>query len=63
MKISEMNKAELLEYMKMTREIQNYDSEYPSWQRAFHLARMNGLESVEHGCQKCIKSVIEWLER
>lgn len=63
MKISEMAKKELLDHMRSTHEIGKYNSESHAWRRAFQLARANGLEQLEPGCTKCIKAVIEWLER
>jgi hypothetical protein len=62
MKVSEMNKADLLDHMKASREILTYN-DTPAWRRAFILARQNGLENIEPGCIKCIIKVKEWLER
>lgn len=63
MKISEMNKKELLEFMQGNGEWHRYKSDLPSWQRAFLLARQNGLENLDHGCAKCVLKVKEWMER
>lgn len=63
MKISEMNKVEILDFMRGNGEINRPKSESQAWQRAFTLARQNGLEDVELGCAKCYQKVREWMER
>lgn len=63
MKISEMNKADLLAFMQTNGEIHRPTSESHAWQRAFDLARKNGMEDVEMGCAKCYGRVKEWLQR
>jgi hypothetical protein len=63
MKVSEMNKKELLDHMNASGEIHRMSSESKAWQRAFALARVGGLENVELGCAKCYAKVKEWLTR
>jgi len=63
MKITEMNREQLRDYMKASREIQRYDSDLPSWKHAFKLAKLAGLENMDMQCTGCIKKVKEWLER
>lgn len=63
MKISEMNKAELLDLMRGNGKINRPRSEDEEWIRAFIIARQNGLEDVELGCAKCYQKVREWMER
>ena len=60
-KISDLNKAELIEYMKSNGEIHRYNSESHAWKRAFHLIKMAGHENLEHGCSKCVDKVKTWL--
>lgn len=61
MKISEMSREELKEYMKASREILSFDAESPSWKRAFQLARADGNEHWDMDCNKCIQKVQEWV--
>lgn len=67
MKISEMDKAELVQYMRnVTRELIpndrfRYDSEAHTWKRAFDLIRKDGYENLEMDCNKCIDKVYRWL--
>lgn len=63
MKISEMTKEELLDYMRSSREIHRYASDSKAWQRAFQLARMAGMENMEMGCGGCIRKVTEFLNK
>ena len=63
MKVSEMNKQDLLDLMRGNGELLRPASESQAWQRAFILARANGLEDVDLGCAKCYQKVREWLER
>ena len=63
MKITEMNREQLRDYMKASREINRFDSENIVWQHAFKLARKSGMENVDMDCTGCIKRVKEWLEK
>lgn len=56
-----MTKEELSSYMRISREINTYDTQSLAWKRAFQLARQNGMESMEEGCTTCIKKIVEWL--
>lgn len=63
MKISDLNKQELLILMQENGEIHRPTSGSKCWQHAFKLAKKNGLEDVDMECDKCYKRVREWLER
>lgn len=63
MKITEMNREQLRDYMKASREIHRFDSENIAWRQAFKLARASGLENMSMDCSGCITKVREWLER
>lgn len=69
MKITQMDKAQLVQYMKELGQIglpdgrYRYDATHHTWKRAFELARQNGYESVEMDCSKCVATVAEWLLR
>ena len=56
-----MNREELRDYMKASREIHQFDEESKAWQRAFELARKGGLEHMSMQCSSCISKVREWL--
>ncbi len=58
-----MNREQLRDYMKASRDIYRFDSENVAWKQAFKLARKNGLENMTMECTGCIKKVLEWLER
>ncbi len=63
MKITEMNREELRDYMRASREIHRFDQYSKTWQRAFELARKSGLENMDMGCTSCRRKVLEWLTR
>ena len=63
MSVNEMNREQLRDYMKASREIYRYDTESPAWKRAFKLAKTSGLENMDMECNTCIRKVKEWLER
>lgn len=58
-----MNKTDLVNYMKASREILRYDRESASWKRAFQLIREAGYENLDMDCSKCITKVTEWLQK
>lgn len=60
-KISEMNKAELVDYMKSSRELYNPDYSLPSWQRAIKLYKATG-NKFNEDCSGCGRRLMEWLE-
>ena len=60
--IKSMSKQDLVAYMRATREIYKFDSELPSWQRAFQLYKAEG-NSADMDCTSCRKRVLEWLEK
>ena len=62
-KITEMNREELRDYMRASREILHFDSEAKSWQRAFKLCKAAGNEHLEMECSRCILIVKEWLQK
>lgn len=61
MKISEMDKVELANYMKASREILTYDNDSKAWKRAFELIKKAGFENLTPECGKCITKVQKWL--
>jgi hypothetical protein len=63
MKISEMNKEELYNYMRASREWNRYDSTSATWKRAFQLAKQSGLENMDMSCGSCIDKVRKFMER
>lgn len=63
MKISEMTREELRDYMKASREIHTFDEDSKAWQRAFQLARQAGNEHWAMDCNKCRQKVQEWVLR
>lgn len=63
MKISEMTKDQLREYMQQTGEMNRPDKDSRSWQRAFELARAAGMGDLDFGCQRCWDKVITWIKK
>lgn len=63
MKVSEMNKEDLYNYMRASHEIHRFDMSSAAWKRAFKLARQNGYENIEMDCSKCVAKVAEWLKK
>jgi hypothetical protein len=63
MKIEEMDREQLRDYMRASREINRFDQYSKSWQRAFELARLSGMENMSMDCTGCIRKVHEWLSR
>lgn len=63
MKIEEMNREQLRDHMRASREIHTFDYYSKAWQRAFELARLSGMENLAMDCTKCIRIVHEWLSR
>ena len=61
MKITELNKEELLAFMKGNGEIHRYNRDSWAWKRAFQLIRAAGYENLEMDCMKCIDKVKTWL--
>lgn len=59
-KISEMNKAELYDFMKASREIHRFDYDLPSWKRAAQLYRETG-NKFDEDCTGCRSRLLEWL--
>ncbi len=62
LKITEMNREQLRDYMRASREIHRFN-ESVAWRRAFELARLSGLENMSMDCSGCIRKVHEWLSR
>ena len=56
-----MNKEELVNYMKASREILNFSESSQAWKRAFVLIRQNGYENLDMECKKCLGKVQKWL--
>lgn len=63
MKITEMTREQLRDYMRASRELNRFDSDSVAWKQAFKLARASGLESMDMSCTSCIKKVKEWIEK
>ena len=61
MKINEMDKEQLSNYMKASREILTYSGSSHAWKRAFELIRKSGYENLTPECSKCISKVQKWL--
>jgi len=61
MKIAEMTREELRDYMKASREIHSFDEGSPAWRRAFELARKAGNEHWNSDCNKCLQKLQEWI--
>lgn len=57
MKISEMDRYQLREYLFNSGEINRMDSENKAWQRAFDLAKASGFGDLDMGCQSCWQKV------
>lgn len=63
MKISEMAKPDLVQYMKASGEIHRINTESEAWRRAFYLCKNNGNEHLTKDCKKCWAKVDEWLRK
>lgn len=63
LKITDMNREQLRDYMRASREIHRYDSDNVAWKHAFKLANMAGLGRLDMDCTSCIRKVKEWLEQ
>lgn len=63
MKISEMNREQLKEYLHSSGEIHRQSKDSKAWQRAFELARSAGNGELDMGCGKCWDKVKEWIKR
>lgn len=61
MKITDLDKQQLLELMKSNGDIHRFNRDSYTWKHAFKLARLNGMEHLEMDCHKCIDKVKEWL--
>lgn len=60
-KITDMDKSELVLYMKASREIYRFDEDGKAWQRAIKLYRETG-NKFDADCTGCRKRLVEWLE-
>lgn len=60
-KISDLNKQELLDFMKGNGEIHRFNYDSHAWKRAFELVRKAGFENLTMDCGKCIDKVKTWL--
>jgi hypothetical protein len=63
MKITEMNREQLREFMKGNGDIHRYNVDAITWKYAFKLAKLSGYENLEMDCSKCIDKVKEWLNK
>lgn len=63
MKITDMNREQLRDYMRASREINRFDSNNVVWKHAFKLAKLSGMENMDMDCSGCVKKVKEWLEK
>jgi hypothetical protein len=59
-KITDMDKDELVLYMKASREILRFDDELKSWQRAIKLYKDAG-NKFDSECTGCRRRLLEWL--
>ena len=58
--ISDMDKPQLVAYMRSSREINKFDEDSPAWIRAFKLYKQTG-NPADMDCTKCRMAVREWL--
>lgn len=56
-KISEMNREQLRDYIMNSAEINRLDPESKAWQRAFELAKESGYGDLDIGCHSCWQKV------
>ena len=56
-----MNKEELVNYMKASREMLTFNESSKAWKRAFELIRKAGYENLDMECKKCLGKVQKWL--
>jgi len=62
MKISNLNKKELVDYMKASKEIHRFNYDNPAWKRAAKLYRDSG-QPFDEDCSGCISRLKEWLQK
>lgn len=62
MKISEMDRVSLRDFMRGNGDLYRYDSKAPTWKRAFELAKKSGMENYSMDCTKCVGKVWDWLK-
>jgi hypothetical protein len=63
MKITEMNREQLRDYMRAARTLNRFDSNSVEWRHAFKLAKLAGMENMDLDCTGCVKRVSEWLSK
>ena len=63
MKISDMNKEQLKEYLTTSGEIHRPNQESKAWQRAFELARGEGYGELDMGCTGCWVKVQKYMSK
>ena len=63
MKISDMDREQLKEYMLNSGQFHRMDSESRAWQRAFELARGAGMGELDMGCTKCWDKVEKFIKK
>lgn len=61
MRISEMEKDDLVQYMKASGEIHRFNHKDESWKRAFKLYNERFGDRLIPDCAKCVNKVWEWL--
>ena len=61
MKITDMTREELRDYMKGNGSIHRYNSESIEWKHAFRLIKSAGFENLTMDCGKCADKVKTWL--
>lgn len=62
MKVAEMNREQLRDHMRASREVRIFDEYKPEWKRAIDLYRETG-NKFDADCSGCRKRLVEWLER
>lgn len=62
MKISEMDKATLLQELKASHQFQTFNSESKLWKRAFEMYQQERGEVLDMGCGKCWDKVKKFIE-
>ncbi len=62
-KITEMDKAEILAYLKASHEIRHFDDGLHSWKRAIDLYKQATGMPFDSDCSGCRKRLFEWLNQ
>lgn len=61
MKIPEMDKEQLINHMKASRELYRFDEDLHSWKRAISLYKQATGMKFDADCSGCRRRLVEWL--